>query len=163
MTLRGQSAPPREQPIPTVASPRVHRVTPSTMPLTPSHRLPVQVTQHVSKNLPLLSTYHPSMKVFTRLKKRNRPQRHNKKAVFHLPCNSLSHNIPTLKMSSSLPIKTSLLQKQANATFLYPAINHIYRKDGRKETIAFLLQGPDSPRWSKALSNEIDRLAQGNK
>ena len=109
------------------------------------------------------------MKTFAHLKKRNRAQRftkkkvlHQQQSVFHLE-NSIHLNIPTPKRSSSNPQKTSILQEQANAAFLHPTINHIYREDGRKETMASLLRGPEKSRWSKALSNEIGRLAQGNK
>ena len=168
MILRGQTAPPRVQPINIAAPPRVQRVTPSTATPPTNYDFPVQVTQHVSMNLPLLSTYHPTMKTFAHLRKRNLPQKFNKtkvfhqqKSVFHLE-NSIHLNIPTPKRSPS-NTQNSILQEQANSAFLHPTINHIYREDGRKETMASLLRGPEKARWSKALSNEIGRLAQGNK
>jgi len=40
--------------------------------------------------------------------------------------------------------------------------NHIYKSDGTKETIDTLLQGPDKHIWTKSLSNDWGRLAQGN-
>ena len=40
--------------------------------------------------------------------------------------------------------------------------NHIYRDDGKKETIDSLLDGKDSATWSKSLSNEWGRLSKGN-
>ena len=47
--------------------------------------------------------------------------------------------------------------------FLYPTCNHIYDKvTGQRLTIDKLLAGMDKDRWSKALSNEWGRLAQGN-
>ena len=46
---------------------------------------------------------------------------------------------------------------------LLPTINHVYMVDGKKETLATLLQGPKKEIQIKALSNEIGCLAQGNK
>ena len=43
-----------------------------------------------------------------------------------------------------------------------PRVNHIYRPDGKKETIDTLLQGSDRTIWNQSLSNEWGRLAQGN-
>ena len=43
-----------------------------------------------------------------------------------------------------------------------PQANHIYRPDGKKETIDTLLQGSDRKIWTQSLSNEWGRLAQGN-
>ena len=165
MVLRGHPTPPRVQPILThAAPPRVQAVTPQQVPLTPDRRPPVQVTQHISaQNAPVLSTYHPTMVSFRKVKKRNRPQRQKRPSIAHVPYEDLIHRIPLPKMTGSFPSKTSLLQKQANASFLYPAINHIYRKDGKKETITSLRHGPEKDRWNRALSNEIGRLAQGNK
>ena len=40
--------------------------------------------------------------------------------------------------------------------------NHIYRPDGKKETIDTLLKGSDRDIWTQSLSNEWGRLAQGN-
>ena len=51
----------------------------------------------------------------------------------------------------------------ASAAHLYqPTVNHIYRPDGKKETIDSLLQGSDRALWTQSLSNEWGRLAQGN-
>ena len=41
-------------------------------------------------------------------------------------------------------------------------VNHIYRPDGKKETIASLLQGSDRKIWEWSLSNKWGCLAQGN-
>ena len=70
---------------------------PSTVHLTPHYRMPVQVIQYVSSNKPLLSTYHPPMESFSRLKKRNRPQRHIQK-------------LPSISLTT-LSVTTSQLQK----------------------------------------------------
>ena len=43
-----------------------------------------------------------------------------------------------------------------------PTVNHIFRPDGRKETIDSVLQGSDRDIWRQSLSNEWGRLAQGN-
>ena len=43
-----------------------------------------------------------------------------------------------------------------------PRVNHIFRPDGKKETIDTLLQGSDRKIWTRSLSNEWGRLAQGN-
>ena len=50
----------------------------------------------------------------------------------------------------------------AAAHLASPAVNHIYRLDGKKETIDLVLQGSDREIWTKSLSNEWGRLAQGN-
>ena len=41
-------------------------------------------------------------------------------------------------------------------------VNHIYRPDRKKETIASLLKGSDRKIWERSLSNKWGRLAQGN-
>ena len=41
-------------------------------------------------------------------------------------------------------------------------LNHLYRSDGKKETIDSLLKGNNASTWYKGLSNEWGRLAQGN-
>ena len=43
-----------------------------------------------------------------------------------------------------------------------PVVNHIFRPDGKKETIDSVLQGSDRDIWRQSLSNEWGRLAQGN-
>ena len=51
----------------------------------------------------------------------------------------------------------------ATAAHLFtPVVNHVYRPDGKKETIDTLLQGSDQDIWTQSLSNEWGRLAQGN-
>ena len=51
----------------------------------------------------------------------------------------------------------------AAAAHLYqPMLNHIYRPDGKKETIDSVMQGSDRKIWNQSLSNEWGRLAQGN-
>ena len=53
--------------------------------------------------------------------------------------------------------------QQLTALHLFqPTINHIYRPDGKKETMDTLLQGSDSDIWLQSLSNEWGRLAQSN-
>ena len=39
---------------------------------------------------------------------------------------------------------------------------HVYNTDGKKETINTLLFGLDSKIWTRSMSNELGRLAQGN-
>ena len=41
--------------------------------------------------------------------------------------------------------------------------NHIYNKQGRKENIDSLLQGPMKSTWKNSVSNEFGRLLRGNK
>ena len=41
-------------------------------------------------------------------------------------------------------------------------VQHIYRPDGKKETIDTILKGSDRAIWLQSLSNEWGRLAQGN-
>jgi hypothetical protein len=45
--------------------------------------------------------------------------------------------------------------------FLYPSLNHIFDKNGRKETMDSLLSGKSSKTWTTALVNKWGRLAQG--
>ena len=42
-------------------------------------------------------------------------------------------------------------------------LNHIYNPDGKRLTMDALLKGPDNKIWSRSLSNEWGRLANGNK
>jgi hypothetical protein len=46
---------------------------------------------------------------------------------------------------------------------LQPMINHIYNAEGKRETVDTLINGDNGDRWTKSLSNEFGRLAQGNK
>ena len=75
-------------------------------------------------------------------------------------------NIPTPKTqcrSSPSALHAELLNtNHALHAFLLPTINHVYTVDGKKETLATLLQGLKKETWMKALSDEIGRLAQGN-
>ena len=43
-------------------------------------------------------------------------------------------------------------------TFLFPSLNHIYTKNGEKQTIQKLLQSNEKERRIRALSNEFGRL-----
>ena len=52
--------------------------------------------------------------------------------------------------------------QKAFDTFLYPTINHIYDVQGKKQTVHNLLASDQKVRWTRALSNEFGRLAQGN-
>ena len=45
---------------------------------------------------------------------------------------------------------------------LQPMVNHIYDANGKRETVDTLINGTDSAHWTKSLSNEFGRLAQGN-
>ena len=57
----------------------------------------------------------------------------------------------------------SLAVQQLKAEEMFTMrVNHIYRPDGKKETIDSLLQGSDRVIWTRSLSNEWGRLAQGN-
>ena len=40
---------------------------------------------------------------------------------------------------------------------------HVYRSDGKRETIDSVLKGAERIVWAKILSNEWGRLANGNK
>ena len=40
--------------------------------------------------------------------------------------------------------------------------NHVFRPDGTKESIDSVITGADRDLWTKSLSNEWGRLAQGN-
>ena len=84
------------------------------------------------------------------------------------PKNVRYHNEPThtYKLRSQVKHGTNFSNMAVNQivaeqTFQLRA-NHIYRPDGRKETIDTLLQGSDRLIWTQSLSNEWGRLAQGN-
>ena len=50
------------------------------------------------------------------------------------------------------------------AEFFLPQVNHIYNKvTGKRETADSLLNGEDREVWNRSVSNELGRLAQGNK
>ena len=53
------------------------------------------------------------------------------------------------------------LQSQIYPLF-QPKVNHIFRPDGKRETIDTILCGSDRDIWLQSLSNEWGRLAQGN-
>ena len=55
----------------------------------------------------------------------------------------------------------AIKQLQAQDIFTL-RVNHIYRPDGKKETIDSMLQGSDRKNWERSLSNKWGRLAQGN-
>jgi hypothetical protein len=55
----------------------------------------------------------------------------------------------------------SLQHLQAMNTF-HHNVNHIFNSQGKKETIDTHLSGKDGTTWTKSLSNEFGRLAQGN-
>ena len=46
---------------------------------------------------------------------------------------------------------------------IYPTINHIYNKNGKRETLNSQRKSSQKEVWEQALSNEWGRLAQGNK
>ena len=48
-------------------------------------------------------------------------------------------------------------------SLLEPQVMHIYNEAGKKETVDSLMSGPDKDIWIKSMSNELGRLAQGNK
>jgi hypothetical protein len=51
----------------------------------------------------------------------------------------------------------------AQHVFNRQSISHVYNTQGRKETLDSLLRGPQAEIWTKSLSNELGRLANGNK
>ena len=54
--------------------------------------------------------------------------------------------------------------RQLVAQHIYqPMVQHIFCPDGKKEIIDTVLQGSDRHIWTNSLSNEWERLAQGNK
>ena len=77
-------------------------------------------------------------------------------------------NSPTHKYSLRSQTNTGtnfrhLAAQQLVAEHMFqPHANHIYRPDGKKETIDTLLRGSDRVIWTQSLSNEWGRLAQGN-
>ena len=69
---------------------------------------------------------------------------------------------------SHLPVGTNFKALQVDSlianVFFQPKLYHIYNKDtGKRETPESLLNGDDKEIWIKAVSNELGRLAKGNK
>ena len=56
----------------------------------------------------------------------------------------------------------TILSQHLFASYITPQLNHIYREDGKRETIDSLIKGANSKIWIRSLSNEWGRLAQGN-
>ena len=56
----------------------------------------------------------------------------------------------------------NITQKYTNWQPLYPAVNHIYNAEGKRQTLDKLRASNQKDIWEKALSNEWGRLAQGN-
>ena len=53
--------------------------------------------------------------------------------------------------------------QQLSAQHIFqPQVNHIFKADGKKQTIDGLLNSIDRATWTKSLRNEWGRLAQGN-
>ena len=65
-----------------------------------------------------------------------------------------------------LTTNNSLYHAPTNEMTYHPSHTHvayhIFRPDGKRETIDTILQGSDRHIWTKSLSNEWGRLAQGN-
>ena len=74
-------------------------------------------------------------------------------------CNQLTNNY-NLRSRARLPwnkqqsFRSRATQQLAAVHLFWPMINHIYRPDGKKETIDTLLHGSDSKIWMQSLSNE---------
>ena len=94
-----------------------------------------------------------------------------------IPYHSDEVQVETLQQHSNLPKNVRFhnegnheynLRSKSPALILdhifqnYHTANHIYRDDGKKETIDSLLDGKDSATWSRSLSNEWGRLSRGN-
>ena len=56
----------------------------------------------------------------------------------------------------------SATQHLTALSLFQPFVNHIYRPNGKKETIDTLLQGSDQDLWLQSLSRKWGRLMQGN-
>ena len=82
-------------------------------------------------------------------------------------CNQPTHDY-NLRSRTRLPwnqqqsFRSRATQQLAALHLFQPTINHIYRPDGKKETMDTLLQGSDRKIWMQSLSNKWGRLAQSN-
>ena len=56
----------------------------------------------------------------------------------------------------------TLLAQHLFDNYFNPKVQHIYKANGKRETVDSVLKGPDHEIWNTALSNEWGRLAQGN-
>ena len=70
---------------------------------------------------------------------------------------SLRHRTPV-----GTPFKHRATCQLVAQHIFQPSIHHIYDNSGKKLSLEALLKGSTKPIWSKGLSNEIGRLAQGN-
>ena len=68
----------------------------------------------------------------------------------------------TLPWNDQQSFRSRATQQLVAIHLFQPVVHHIYRPDGKKETIDTLLQGSDRKIWTQSLSNEWGRLAQGN-
>ena len=86
-------------------------------------------------------------------------------AIKHLTDKYLPIPTPPTRLRSSNTNKTfkhrATLLLTATEIFRASA-NHIYDKNGRKETVDTLIHGENKRIWIQALSNELGRLLQGN-
>ena len=73
--------------------------------------------------------------------------------------NNSQHNYRLRSTTKSTNQPHLIAQHLFNIT---SAVYHIFREDGKKETIDSLLKGKNSSVWERSLSNEWGRLAQGN-
>ena len=74
------------------------------------------------------------------------------------------HSTTSFAPPSGTNFKKFQLQYLFATEFFTPKVNHIYNKiTGKRETADTLLKGPDKDIWDRAVSNEIGRLARGNK
>ena len=82
--------------------------------------------------------------------------------------NTLPHRYPLLSIHRKLHDRGTnyrhLVAQHLTAQHIFqPKVNHIFSPDGKKETIDSLLNSINKVVWTRSLSNEWGRLAQGNK
>ena len=73
-----------------------------------------------------------------------------------------SRNLPLATHKYSTDFRHLALQQLLAQHLFHHAVNRIFRSNGTKETIDSMLAGPTKQTWTKILSNEWSRLAQGN-
>ena len=147
--------PPKNRPLPPRVEPIIHPpVTPlSTLqthdPNIKSVRFPAKPTHNYTLRSKMTPFHTPRILTRSRLQRRQDP--FSLRPRYQLAAQFLQHQQHETKCIQWL-----------QHHFLHPRIHHIFRPDGTKETIDTILRGSDRDIWTKSLSNEWGRLAQGN-
>ena len=145
-TQRPTASPVQTQPLATPVTPPPRVVQNSPMVVTPPSTNRRQLAFHIT-NKKVVPTNDA---IFPRVQ--------NKSTLVQI----ILQQLQTLLQQS--PIKTNKFNIGTNFRHIatHHLANHVYNDKGKKEIIESLLSGPMKKVWTKSLSNEYDRLTQGN-